>query len=134
MSSETTKIPGSNPKVDDLRLLERQPRSASRRRSAARPTTARGVTPGIVHLGIGAFHRAHQAVVIDDLLAGGATDWGIVGASLRSSDTRDALAPQDCLYTVAVRSGAGTDHRIIGSVLRCEVATENPAQSDRAPD
>ena len=86
------------------------------------------VTPGIVHLGIGAFHRAHQAVVIDDLLAGGATDWGIVGASLRSSDTRDALAPQDCLYTVAVRSGAGTDHRIIGSVLGCEVATENPGQ------
>ena len=86
-----------------------------------------GVTPGIVHLGIGAFHRAHQAVVLDDLLAGGATDWGIVGASLRSSETRDALAPQDCLYTLAVRSGAGTDHRIIGSVLACEVAKEKPA-------
>jgi fructuronate reductase len=85
------------------------------------------VTPGIVHLGIGAFHRAHQAVVIDDLLAGGAPAWGIVGASLRSPATRDALAPQDCLYTVAVRSGAGTDHRIIGSVLACEVASENPA-------
>ena len=53
---------------------------------------------------------------------------GIVGASLRSPDTRDALAPQDCLYSVAVRSGAGTDHRIIGSVLGCEVATENPGQ------
>jgi fructuronate reductase len=84
------------------------------------------VAAGIVHLGIGAFHRAHQAVIIDDLLAGGATDWGIVGASLRSSDTRDALAPQDCLYTVAVRSGAGTDHRIVGSVLETEVARENP--------
>ena len=86
------------------------------------------VKPGIVHLGIGAFHRAHQAVVIDDLLASGATDWGIVGASLRSADTYDALAPQDCLYTVAVRSGAGTEHRIIGSVLSTEVAKENPAQ------
>jgi len=85
------------------------------------------VTPGIVHLGIGAFHRAHQAVMLDDLLADGATDWGIVGASLRSSATRDALAAQDCLYTTAVRSGAGTDHRIIGSVLACEVASENPA-------
>ena len=84
------------------------------------------VAAGIVHLGIGAFHRAHQAVMIDDLLAGGATDWGIVGASLRSSDTRDALAPQDCLYTVAVRSGAGTEHRVVGSVLETEVARENP--------
>ena len=86
------------------------------------------VTSGIVHLGIGAFHRAHQAVVIDDLLASGATDWGIIGASLRSADTYDALAPQDCLYTVAVRSGAGTEHRIIGSVLQTEVAKNNPAQ------
>jgi fructuronate reductase len=86
------------------------------------------ITSGIVHLGIGAFHRAHQAVVIDDLLASGATDWGIIGASLRSSDTYDALAPQDCLYTVATRSGAGTEHRIIGSVLQTEVAKNNPAQ------
>jgi fructuronate reductase len=86
------------------------------------------VTSGIVHLGIGAFHRAHQAVVIDDLLAHGTTEWGIIGASLRSSDTFDALAPQDCLYTVAVRSGAGTQHRIIGSVLQTNVAKNNPAQ------
>ena len=85
------------------------------------------VTPGIVHLGIGAFHRAHQAVVIDDLLAAGATDWGIIGASLRSPDTQDALAPQDCLYTVAIRSGAGTEHRIIGAVLATDVAKNNPA-------
>jgi fructuronate reductase len=84
------------------------------------------VTPGIVHLGVGAFHRAHQAVVIDDLLAGGATDWGIVGANLRNSDTRDALAPQDCLYAVAVRSGAGAEHRVVGSILETEVATANP--------
>jgi fructuronate reductase len=86
------------------------------------------VTPGIVHLGIGAFHRAHQAVVIDDLLASGATDWGIVGASLRSADTYHALAPQDCLYAVAVRSGAGIEYRIIGSVLETQVAKTNPLQ------
>ena len=85
------------------------------------------ITSGMIHLGIGAFHRAHQAVVIDDLLASGATDWGIIGASLRSSDTYDALTPQDCLYAVAVRSGAGTEHRIIGAVLQTEVARTNPA-------
>lgn len=84
------------------------------------------VKPGIVHLGIGAFHRAHQAIVIDDLLATGPKNWGIVGASLRSADTRDALAPQDSLYTVAVLSGAGTAHRVVGSILDTVVAVENP--------
>jgi fructuronate reductase len=64
--------------------------------------------------------------VIDDLLAGGATDWGIIGASLRNSDTRDALAPQDGLYTVATRSDTGAEHRVIGSILETEVATANP--------
>src|SRR5437016_14155565 len=127
MSSETPKIPPSGPKDGDSRLsnasLHRLP-SQIRRPAYDRS----GVTPGIVHLGIGAFHRAHQAVVVDDLLAAGATDWGIIGASLRSSDTYDALAPQDCLYTVAVRSGAGTEHRIIGSVLETQVAKQNPAQ------
>ena len=86
------------------------------------------VTPGIVHLGVGAFHRAHQAVVIDDLLAGGATDWGIVGASLRNPDTHDALAPQDGLYTVAIQSGAATEHRVVGSIMKTEVAKANPAR------
>ncbi|MGJ4951698.1 mannitol dehydrogenase family protein [Bradyrhizobium sp. HKCCYLS20291] len=84
------------------------------------------VKPGIVHLGVGAFHRAHQAVVIDDLLAAGSAEWGIVGASLRSPETRDALAPQDCLYTVAVSSGAGTEIRVIGSLLAMEVGKEDP--------
>lgn len=87
-----------------------------------------GITPGIVHLGIGAFHRAHQAVVIDDILASGPRDWGIVGASLRSPDTRDALSPQDCLYTVAVRSSTGTEHRVVGSILDIVVAAESPAR------
>lgn len=85
------------------------------------------VTPGIVHLGLGAFHRAHQAVVIDDCLANGATSWGIIGASLRSPDTRDALAPQDHLYTVAVRAAESTEHRVIGALLDSVVAREKPA-------
>ncbi|WP_156944484.1 mannitol dehydrogenase family protein [Bradyrhizobium sp. Ec3.3] len=86
------------------------------------------VTPGIVHLGLGAFHRAHQAVVIDDCLAAGAPAWGIIGASLRSPDTRDALSPQDHLYTVAVRSAEGTDHRVIGALVGSEVAREDPSR------
>lgn len=84
------------------------------------------VKPGIVHLGVGAFHRAHQAVVVDDLLANGASEWGIIGASLRNGDTRDALMPQDWLYTVVTRSGAGTEHRVIGSLLDVIVGKEDP--------
>lgn len=84
------------------------------------------VTIGIVHLGIGAFHRAHQAVYTDDVLASGDHRWGVLGASLRSPETRDALAPQDGLYTIAVRSAEGTAHRVIGSVTRLVVAPENP--------
>jgi fructuronate reductase len=73
-------------------------------------------TRGIVHLGIGAFHRAHQAVVIDDVL-GREPQWGIVGASLRRPDTRDALAPQDGLYSMLVKDGDKRALRVIGSVL-----------------
>lgn len=74
------------------------------------------VTPGIVHLGIGAFHRAHMAVYVDDILASDPR-WGIIGASLRRPDTRDALAPQDFLYTVAIRDASGTTPRVIGAIL-----------------
>ena len=80
------------------------------------PYDRAAVTPGIVHLGIGAFHRAHMAVYIDDLLPRDPR-WGIIGASLRRPDTREALAPQDFLYTVALRDAAGTANRIIGSIL-----------------
>jgi fructuronate reductase len=74
------------------------------------------VTPGIVHLGIGAFHRAHMAAYVDSLLAE-TPSWGIIGASLRRPDTRDALQPQDFLYTLAIRDASGTRPRIIGAIL-----------------
>ncbi|MCG5242937.1 mannitol dehydrogenase family protein [Azospirillum doebereinerae] len=83
--------------------------------------------PGIVHLGIGAFHRAHQAVYTEDALNRAFGPWGIVGVSLRSPDTRDALAPQDGLYTVAVRDAAGESLRVVGSILECLVAPEDSA-------
>lgn len=71
---------------------------------------------GIVHLGIGAFHRAHQAIYTDDVLAVDGGNWGICGVSLRSPDVRDRLAPQECLYTAVERSPAGSRRRIVGSV------------------
>jgi fructuronate reductase len=81
---------------------------------------------GIVHLGIGAFHRAHQAVYTDSVLASGDNRWGILGVSLRSGDTREAIEPQDGLYTVASRDGGGDSFRVIGSVSKVLVAPENP--------
>jgi fructuronate reductase len=69
-----------------------------------------------VHLGVGAFHRAHVAVYIDSVLASD-PDWGIVGASLRRPDTRKALEDQDFLYTLVVRSAGATETRVIGSLL-----------------
>lgn len=97
-------------------------------KEVARPGYDRSQTKiGIVHLGIGAFHRAHQAVYTDSVLATGDNSWGILGVSLRSGDTRDALELQDGLYTVATRSGDGDSFRVIGSIGGLMVAPENPA-------
>ena len=79
---------------------------------------------GVVHLGIGAFHRAHQAVFFDDLIAQGGGDWRICGVSLRSAGVRAQLADQDCLYTLVERDAEGERLRIIGSVAEILVAGE----------
>ena len=95
--------------------------------AAVAPAYERGSQKtGIVHFGIGAFHRAHQAVFVDDRMAAGERDWAILGASLRSADTRDALAPQDGLYTLVERDGSGERQRVIGSVTGLLVAPEAP--------
>lgn len=94
----------------------------------ARPAYDRSaMRNGIVHLGIGAFHRAHQAVICDDLLAAGDMRWGITGVSLRSPAVRDQLAPQDGLYSLVERDGLEERVRIIGAVQQVLVAPEDPA-------
>ncbi len=72
---------------------------------------------GIVHLGIGAFHRAHQAVYTQDALATGASNcWGICGVTERSPAVVESLQPQDGLYGVLQRSEDSTGIRVIGAV------------------
>ena len=88
---------------------------------------ADSILPGILHLGAGAFHRAHQAVYTDDVLASGVRDWGIVAASLHSPGLRDALARQGHLYTVESSCTAGTDLRVIAAVQSVLVGQDNPA-------
>lgn len=81
------------------------------------------LTPGIVHIGVGNFHRAHQAVYLDDVASQGvSTQWGIVGVSLRRARIRDLLARQDGLYTVTQRSAEAQTARVVGSIRRCHYA------------
>ena len=85
----------------------------------------RMLSAGVVHIGLGAFHRAHQAPLFDSLAAGGDLRWGVVGASLRSPAVRDALLPQDGLYSVAVEEGDRSSISIIGAILDVIVAHED---------
>ncbi|CAM3779399.1 Polyol:NADP oxidoreductase [Bordetella sputigena] len=81
---------------------------------------------GIVHLGLGNFHRAHQAVYTEDAMLAAGGDWGICGVSLRRPDTRDALAPQGGLYSVLIRDANGQRVRVVRALRRVLVATEEP--------
>jgi len=89
----------------------------------ARPAYDRAnVKVGVVHLGVGAFQRSHAAEYFDSILNSD-LNWGIIGASLRKPGTRDALAPQDFLYSHVIRSGGGTEIKVIGSLLNVLDAT-----------
>jgi fructuronate reductase len=71
---------------------------------------------GIVHIGLGAFHRAHQAFVTDAALSTAGGDWRITGVSLRSAAAAEALTPQNGLYTVIERDASGSRARVIGAL------------------
>lgn len=85
-----------------------------------------GLVPAIVHLGLGAFARAHLAAYTDDLLNLAGGDWGILGVSLVRPDQRDRLNPQQGLYTTIERGAQGERARIIGCLLGVMVAPEEP--------
>jgi len=90
------------------------------------PRYDRGGSAGIVHIGVGAFHKAHQAVYTDDALARSGGPWMIDGVSLRSAAVADALNPQDGLYTLLTRGPERVTARIIGSIGRVLVAPRDP--------
>lgn len=81
---------------------------------------------GIVHMGIGAFHRGHQAVYTDKMLEKKTGDWRITAVSLRSGQVRDQLAHQDNLYTVVERSAKDENVFVVGAIDEVLVAPENP--------
>lgn len=87
------------------------------------------VTAGIVHIGVGGFHRAHQAMYLDALMnQGEALEWGIVGVGVMPSDKRmqQVLTTQDCLYTLIVKHPNGDyQPRVIGSMVDYLFAPDN---------
>jgi mannitol 2-dehydrogenase len=89
-----------------------------------------GVGIGIVHFGVGGFHRAHQAAYIDRLLEQGlATEWGICGVGVLPADRRmrDVLRAQDGLYTLVAQHPDGSRQpRVIGSIVDYRYAPDDP--------
>ncbi|WP_157218306.1 mannitol dehydrogenase family protein [Flavisphingomonas formosensis] len=84
------------------------------------------VKAGVVHLGLGAFHRAHQAPAFDALIAAGDPRWGITGVAMRSPDVVAALAAQDGLYSLSQR-GSGEDRpQVIAALAAFHVAAQAP--------
>ncbi len=81
---------------------------------------------GIVHLGLGAFFRAHGAIYIKEAMAQSGGDWGVIGVSLRSTGVRDKLADQGCLYTALELSGLGLKSQVVDVVTSVLVAPEGP--------
>ena len=97
----------------------------------SRPTYDRGqLSVGIVHFGVGGFHRSHQAMYIDRLMNQGlARDWGICGVGVMPADKamRDALCGQDGLYTLVLRHGPGRlQAQVIGSIIDYLFAPDDP--------
>jgi len=109
-----------------------QSASASLPPSVARPDYDRSrLRCGIVHLGLGAFHRAHQAVYTDVAMAAGDLRWGIAGVSLRGKAVAEALLPQDLFYCVLERDGERANARLIGAL---RAALHAPSQLDQVLD
>ncbi len=88
------------------------------------------VTVGIVHFGVGGFHRAHQAMYIDQLMdQGKALDWGICGVGVMPFDLKmkEAMQSQDCLFTLVLKApDGGWEPRIIGSIVQYLYAPDDP--------
>jgi mannitol 2-dehydrogenase len=86
------------------------------------------VGQAIMHVGVGGFHRAHQALYTDDLLNQGEdSQWGFCGVGLLKHDARirDVMQSQDCLYTLVERSLAGDTARVIGSIVNFSFAPDD---------
>ncbi|MFV2102377.1 mannitol dehydrogenase family protein [Micromonospora sp. LOL_024] len=93
----------------------------------ARPLVRPGaVAAGVVHLGLGAFHRAHQAVYTEQAIALAGGDWGIIGVAPRNAELVRTLAAQDNLFSVSTLSAADRRTRVIGALAGVRLAAADP--------
>jgi fructuronate reductase len=86
---------------------------------------------GMAHIGVGAFHRCHQAEFIDDMLEARFGRWGVLGVNLMAPNLSGLLAPQDCLYSRTLRRDERAETRIIGA-LRAVIDIEDKASAEAA--
>jgi mannitol-1-phosphate/altronate dehydrogenase len=87
------------------------------------------LVPSVVHLSVGGFSRAHQLTYFDEIAQRRlSTQWGVVGIGLRSRSMKEALAPQDHLYTVVERSPDGENARVVGVMVDYHFAPDDPAR------
>ena len=86
---------------------------------------------GMAHIGVGAFHRCHQAEFIDDMLEARFGRWGVLGINLTAPSLADLLIPQDCLYSRTLRQDARAETRIIGA-LREVIDVTDKASAEAA--
>src|SRR3954452_1759912 len=92
------------------------------------PTYDRGaVKRSVVHIGVGGFHRAHQAMYFEELAEQRISqEWGVTGVNLCRRGMKQALDPQDCLFTVVQRDEAGDQPRVVGALSSCLFAGDDP--------
>ncbi|MFT7130007.1 MAG: fructuronate reductase [Gammaproteobacteria bacterium] len=96
------------------------------------PYLRKALKTGIVHLGIGAFHRGHQAVYTDSAMSQFGGDWMTVGVSLRSENIQRQLAPQDGLFTVLEQDSSHSRARLIGSIAQVLFLAKDRAKINEA--
>lgn len=86
------------------------------------------LVPAVVHIGVGGFHRAHQALYFDEIAHRGiSTEWGVVGVGLHSPAVGEVLVEQDNLYSVVVRDSEADDVRVVGVLTDYLFAPNDPA-------
>lgn len=109
-------------------MLHTNSLSAVSARGISSPRYERSGAIGVVHLGLGAFHRAHQALVFNALLQRGDPRWGVLGVAMRSTALADTLASQNGLYAVQVANSAGVQWQVSGAILQTCVSAREPSR------
>ncbi|MGY1820823.1 mannitol dehydrogenase family protein [Geodermatophilus sp. SYSU D00079] len=120
MTSAPTRATAAAVALSDRTLTDLPPEVST-------PTYDRAaLRPGIVHIGVGGFHRAHQAVYLDELARRGSTDWGVIGVGLHSRAIGEVLAGQDRLWTVVERAADGDRATVVGALTAYLYAPDDP--------